>query len=136
MNKREFNTLHKICRDSWNLIHKRNMDEKPEELDVFQCQCPACDLADRARELSYHISRCRFCPIDRWRSVSITTNTSFAACENNGEAYDRWQYDGKSKDGNEAAKEIANLEWSFLPIYGDVIIPESLLKVKINAKTR
>lgn len=134
MNKREFNTLHKICRDSWNLMSKRGMRVKLEELDGFKYECPACEIAGRTKELSSHISRCRFCPITKWRNVSIRDNLSkLAVCKNHCEAFERWEY-GSCDEADEAAKEIAELEWSFLPEYKDVVIPEYLLKVKINAK--
>ena len=133
MTKKEFEKLHQICKKSWKSLAKTGDCNKPSELDVFRNDCPACELANRAKYLEYSQSLCKHCPITRWRELSIARHKYYAVCELAGEPYYKWMwYNCGLATSKKLAEEIANLEWKYLPIYKEVAFPASLLEVKIK----
>lgn len=123
MDHKDFKRLNEVCKKGW--IKTSKNARKDITLRRYRSFCPACELAYHAtvRSGTSQFQRCIYCPIRRWRIEA--QRGQYFPCENlNDSPYDQWeQLEGlllteEEKDlKKRMAVTVANLKWSYLPIY-------------------
>lgn len=121
-----FNQLNVICRTSWKGIAHNGFRCKPRSLYDFDNECPACHIAYATATRFFSNSTCFFCPIEKWRKQAITKGLREELfCSQLDSPYNKWKKTDLHSIADNAALEIANEKWIYLPEYAlvDVFIP-------------
>ena len=135
MNKRQFNEIHKMCRTEWLRLSRTGGSCKSDGLCDFINSCPACQIASMAAnpngEPDEITQDCQLCPVTKWRDLAIEVQLleGAAQCERDGGEYRQWVYSA-GKLRMKVAKEIADLEWSFLPEYKRIPVENLLIEAR------
>lgn len=120
MTKEEFAQLEKICKDEWKELAKSGSNEKAKKLNKFTCSCPACEFTVRLRKGG--LISCEYCPVTLWRE----SEENFA-CENGSGLYVLWLWAESSEERKDFAKQISELEWSWIPEYENLQVEDLLI---------
>lgn len=121
MTKREFNKLHKICREEWLELARTGNVEKSERVERFISCCPACEISASTPNRYGDYSFCIYCPIKKWRRKSR------AACLSKKESFYKWCNRESQQETKKYAQKIADLEWEWMPEYREVKIRSGLI---------
>jgi hypothetical protein len=131
MTKEQFLKMEKLCKDGWKEVAANKLSTKPASLREFSRSCPACEIAILT-DNKVTVCECIYCPVTRWRKRSYPLGNK-TACEH-GEAYGRWYAGGElcgfgADAAVEAALEISELEWSWIPEYDFIELSDGVLKI-------
>jgi hypothetical protein len=136
MDKRQFNEIHKMCREEWELLAISGAGSKTSKLYDFHNVCPACHLAALASmEPNKDFSQnCSLCPVNEWRAEAIMKNiTVGAVCENGDNAFGMWRAFGNYVSTRKgAALVISKMKWTFLPEYRELEVGSLLVRARAS----
>ena len=122
MTKEEFHKLEAICKKAWKNLSITGKSQKPKYLEKYEEECSACEISARVNVFfgGEKEFACIYCPITTWRRKAIRSQWDYddGICLKS--FYGKWNGTRDMKNihiRQVAAKNIANMNWTWLKVY-------------------
>ena len=116
MTRKEFDEMERLCKEEWRELAETGNARKSERVMSFINCCPACHIAS-GNTGSYDELNCGRCPVDVWRESAEDFSCQGPDAK---ELYGLWIYSEDDEERKLLAKQISELEWSWLPEYAEM----------------